>query len=543
MSMGAAIDSLTVGGALLDRARSEGGRVTFHLDDWTEELSVDRLVDEGLRLAAVLVARGVEPGDRVGVLGPNRPEWIRSAFAAWTAGAAIVPLPNPARILDRDAFARRIHRLQEVAGCRAVLVDPALADVVSGSGAIAWDETGSGSETASELPPGDSVAAIQFTSGTIALPKGVMLTHAAVLSHVRSSIPHHRITPDDRFLSWLPLFHDWGLFGFLRFVLAGAEVHLLPTDRFARDPGEWFRVAGKVGATILEGPPSAWAVALRTMARDPAGMDLSKVRRCTLSAEAMDPVLVDRLGEQGAAIGLGSGVVGSAYGLAEATLGVTATGPDRELRIDEVDAMALARGSAEPRGPGRTKRIVSCGVPYPSVEVRIAADSRPLPDRTVGEIQVRGPELMRGYVGSDDDDPFIDGWLRTGDLGYLADGELYFTGRSKDVIVVLGQNYAPEDLEWAANEVPGVRAGRSVAFSSPGQEGRATLVVEPSRGTEPAAIPGAVREAAHRSVGTLPLEVLVVRPGTVQKTTSGKLRRAAAREALVQDQLSILSRG
>jgi len=524
--------------AITTCAGAREGRITFHLEDGEEELSLERLAEEGLPVAGFLAEHGVGPGDRVGLLGPNRPAWLRSALGVWAAGAALVPLPKPVHIPDRAAHAAAVERLARAAGCRVVLVDPEHGDLAGPDLALEWDRAGKGSPPEVAPAPEDP-AVIQFTSGSTAAPRGARITHGAALHAMRVWARWNHTGPGDRIHAWLPLFHDWGLFGCVGAILAGAHRHLLPTERFARDPGLWLRLATEGEATYLEAPPSAWGVALRSRSKD--RIDLSGVRRCVLAGEAVDPRLIDRLRERGAGIGLPPVSIGVAYGLAEATMGVTATRLDGPPRVDAVDPAALAGGTAEPNRGGRAKRIVSCGEPYAGLEVRIAGDGEVMGERSVGDVEVRGPSVMAGYEGSDED-PFVDGWLRTGDLGYLAGGELYVTGRSKDVIIVLGQNHAPEDLEWAASSVPGTRAGRCAAFASPGTEGVATLVVEPSPGTEPHSLPKEVRSAVYREVGALPLEVLVVAPGSVPKTSSGKLRRGALRDTWARDRLSILAR-
>jgi fatty-acyl-CoA synthase len=232
--------------------------------------------------------------------------------------------------------------------------------------------------------------------------------------------------------------------------------------------------------------------------------------------------------------------------MAETTLAVTLTRPGAGLRFDEVDVHELAEaGRAVPAGTDPSRSVASCGVVVPGAEVRIlGAAGEPLPERSVGRIVTRAPYLFSGYRGAKDPEAFTrDGWLRTGDLGYVAEGELFVSGREKDVIVVMGRNHDPDDLEWAAGRVAGVRTGRCVALARAGaREGAVTLVVEPRDDADAEALPSAVRRSVIDAIGVVPTEVLVVPPGTVPKTTSGKIRRGALRRALLDGSVPVIAR-
>jgi fatty-acyl-CoA synthase len=340
-------------------------------------------------------------------------------------------------------------------------------------------------------------------------------------------------------LSWLPFFHDWGLGGHLLWpIVMGNEAHFLPTERFARDPSEWLRLVGRVGASLTPGPTSAWAAALRVVERRPKGVDLSTLRTCDLGAERIDPLVVDRMLQVGADLGLRPTAPIGVYGMAETTLGISVGRVDQQIRIETVDHVALADGKAIRAQGGGGQRIASCGWPIPGMDVRIAGpDGSALPEERLGEIWVRGPSVMSGYVGSERADPFTEGWFRTGDLGYLHAGELFVTGRLKDIVIVMGRNYAPHDFEWAAEAVPGVKAGRCVAFGRDAVEGQVVIVAEVSPGVEPDALPRLVWEAVMSGVGISPHEILVLPRGTIPMTTSGKLRRGWVREAYASGEL------
>jgi fatty-acyl-CoA synthase len=398
-----------------------------------------------------------------------------------------------------------------------------------------WDEEPPRADRASAVEPQpDDVAVIQFTSGSTAAPRGAVLTHRAVLAGVRASeAGSGQHSQGWVQLSWLPFFHDWGLFGYLVWsIVMGTQTHILPTERFARDPSEWLRLAGRVGAMITPGPTSAWDSALRVAARRPEGIDLSTIRVATLAAEAIEPRVLDRLLELGGQVGLSPNAPSGAYGMAETTLAVTEGSVADPIGVDAVDREALVSiGEARPAtGSEGVRRVVSSGAPVPGVELIVAGAEGPVPERHVGEILLRTPSMMRGYVGGGED-PIVDGWLHTGDLGYLADGELFVTGRIKDVVIVMGRNYPAQDLEWAAERVEGVRSGRTVAFATERTEGEAVVVVECGKGQEPDDLPRLVWREVSDALGIAPREVVVLPGGTVPVTTSGKLRRSWVRDA------------
>jgi fatty-acyl-CoA synthase len=461
------------------------------------------------------------------------------------AGATLVPLPYHLRIRDAEAFAEATACLVGAARCRLVLADPRLLPHVPSGLGLAWDAELPARSTATPDRPtdADAEAAIQFTSGSTAHPKGVVLTHRAVLAGVsNSSAAGGLLGSDCRQLSWLPFFHDWGLFGHLVWsVVLGTEVHFLPTERFAKDPSEWLRLVGEVGATATPGPTTAWDAALRVAARRSDGIDLSSLRRCTLAAEAIDPAVADRMKEQGSRLGLAAGSIHAAYGMAETTLGIS-TGPlGHPIGFEAVDREQLAtEDRARPSEDPGARRIASCGFPVPNTEVRIASpDGSALEDRTIGEILVRGPSVMSGYLDDEGESPFLDGWLRTGDLGYLAGGEVFVTGRLKDIVIVMGRNYSPQDIEWAAERVSGVRAGRCVAFGSDDGEGAVVVAVEPSG--DATDLGRTVWETVADGVGIAPREVLVLPRGTIPLTTSGKLRRGWVRDAYQRGELHAIA--
>jgi fatty-acyl-CoA synthase len=516
----------------LDAAEGSG-EFRFHLDEGLEPVSWEELRERAWRGARRLLARGVEPGEVVGVLGPNRPEWLVAAYAAWTAGAAVAPVQIPIRIRRPDAFAEQLRSFVRAAGCRLVLADPRLCGLLPEGVGIPWEERGGESDEELLGPAPHDTAVVQFTSGSTARPKGVVVTHAAVIAQLRLLYDHYyKEGVSQTTVGWVPFFHDLGLITTAIFPpFARSSVELLPTERFARDPAEWLRLIERTRGLGTLAPSSAFGSAIRAAERRGERIDISSLIVAHFAAEGVDPEVAERMAAIGTRrFGLRPDALGSTYGLAEAVLGVSYSEMGAGMRVDAISLEALGEGVAAPADRGPARRLVSCGKPV--MELRIAApDLSELPEREIGEIQVRGPSLASGYLGEDAPDPFVDGWLRTGDLGYRAEGELYVTGRAKDMVIAMGQNYYPEDFEWAAGRVPGVRAGRCVAFAKPGAEQVVVLVEPGDAAADLAALRREVSRSIADSVGVRASEVVVVPRDTVQKTTSGKLRRAAMRDA------------
>jgi fatty-acyl-CoA synthase len=528
----------TIPERLRDAARENAGELIFHLQSGPRRISAQELWSLACARAEVLRERGVGRGDRVGVVGPNVGDWAAWAFGVWVAGGTVVPLQFPLGVRDRDAVSEQLNRLARRASCRVIACERRFEGSFAPEMVVPWDEplpTEVADFDISKVRP-DDVAVIQFTSGSTGDQKGVVLEHDRILYSVEMVSRGLGVTRADRFMGWAPLYHDLGLFGYLIRPLAeGCEGHILPTERFARDPAEWFRVMTHVEATLTTAPSSGYAIALKGVDRDPSGYDLSALRAAIYGAEVIMPEVVDRTRDVGRRIGMDPAAVAGSYGMAEATLTIAVQQGGMRMETLEVDRMA---GGTTAR-PGLTRRVCSCGSPLPGMDVRITGGGDVLSDRWVGEIEIRSYGLMRGYLDTERAAFDADGWFATGDLGYMSSGEVFVTGRLKDVIIVMGANYAPEDLEWASSRVQGVRAGRCVAFGRPGgREGEVVIALEARDEADGASLPAQVKRSVSTTVGVTPNEVLVLPKGTIPKTTSGKLRRGAVREAYARGELT-----
>ena len=489
-------------------------------------LTRGQLREQVARRAGALAGHGVAAGDHVGLLAGQADAFMPAFLALLWLGAVAVPLPPPPSLGRRDAWragveaslgqarprllcgsAEPLSALGRPAGIPAVALEE-LSDVPPHPAPV-------------RLPP-DAPAYLQFTSGSTGRPRAVRVSRGSLDANCAAICAGLALDPvRDVGVSWLPLHHDMGLVGFgCAALAAGVPVVFVPTAMFLRDPGVWMRAVSAHGGTVTFGPSFAYSLAARRVRPgDIAGLDLSRVRVLGCGAEPVNAVTLGRFLAAYAPAGLDPAALTPAYGLAEATLAVSfASG----LRADAAGA-------------------VDCGRPVPGHEVAVVgAAGVPRASGEAGEVWVRGPSVAAGYLGEPAPEVFRrDGWLRTGDLGYLdSDGHLYLTGRAKDVLVVRGVSTEPHRVEWAAASVPGVREGGVVAFTRPGPETEEVVVVAECANRALRGLPEAVRVAVAESVGLAIADVVRVPAGSIPKTTSGKPRRQETRRRYLAGELS-----
>lgn len=534
---------------LLDRfrrlaAEGGGGKLVFHQEAGPVSISIAELYPRALLRASQLAAQGVGRGDAVGVVGRNAPEWAEWAWGIWLAGAALVPLPAPVRVRDRNAFVHQVGTFLEASGCTRVVGEARYLDALAPERCVLIDwsvePTGVAAAVPAEPAPSET-ALVMCTSGSTAEPKGIRVSHAMLLARSEAVKIGEFLGIEGPVVSvsWLPFYHAGGLSAISTLSSETADRHILPVERFVSDPAEWLRLVSLTRAHLTGGPSSGWAAAVRALAHRPGEIDLSCIRFAGFSFEMVDPDVVERVIEVCRPLGLRPETLSAGYGLSEAG-GGTMTPPGKGIRIDTVDLHALVSlDTALPPKPGRpVKRIASCGSVTPRTDLVIGSPLAPLPERHVGEIHLRNAASTDGYVNTSNDNLFIDGWLRTGDLGYVADGELFITGRSKEIIVHLGRNYYPQDIEWAVLRATGAAANTCVAFSPVrGDEGDVIVVLEEVPGTDLKDLPVIARAAVVNAVGLTPREVFVVAPGSIPTAHNGKLQRLRAREMFDRGQL------
>ncbi|HEU4425736.1 MAG TPA: AMP-binding protein [Pilimelia sp.] len=499
--------------------------------------------DRARRMSAVLAGIGLRSGCRVGFLADTSVDLVAAIQATWLAGGSITVLAPPVR------DAAQLLAVIADAGLDLVVVDGLLGPVGAAlTAATRVLPLVALAQRAAVFPPAvpyrpDPVelAVLQYTSGSTRAPRGVPVTHghlAANIAAIKAATDHDAAHPS-RALSWLPLYHDMGLIGFLALPMScGCPLVLQPPAAFARRPASWLEAVSCLGITATGAPNFAYGLMTRLLAAG-LSVDLSSVRFMLSGAEPVDAAMMARFVAAARPRGLDPAAIVPAYGLAESTLAVTFPRPGTGIREDLVDPDALeTEGRAAPAWPGRrARRLVRLGQPVPGTSLRIVdPDSGdPAGERRVGHIEVSGPSVVGHYWG----DPRPPGgtWWRTGDLGYLVDGELVVCGRDAELLFAAGRNVFPQDIEAAAAAVPGVRAGGVAAFGVPGEQGDRLVVAVESRGGDPATVRRQVIAAVLGEVGLRPSDVVPLPAGRLPRTSSGKLRRTEVRRRYLSGEL------
>lgn len=539
----------TVAALLRDRAAARGADVALRCragDDWREHTWASFWA-HAQRVAAGLWARGVRPGAHLLMLVTDVESAIFTLFGAWSLGAVPVPIGLPFRLDDLGGFIARLRDTARRLDATALVLSTALAPFAPADVGlpVLLAEELVAAEPRDDLPDPDAAAErtalIQLTSGSTGRPRGVVIAHGRLLRHLECmsrALPSHAGSVA---VSWLPLHHDMGLVGGLLFPFYnGFVAHMLSPADFRARPMQWLEVMSQARATICAAPPSAYAMLLRLARRAiDAGLDLSAWECAMIGAEPIPADLLRRFADAFAPTGFRAEAFFPVYGLAEATVAVSFPRLLAPTHVDRIDRGALERrGEAVPSDGPHALELVAVGRPIPETEVRVVDESgADLPERRVGELLVRAPSLMRGYYK----DPGATaevlraGWLSTGDLGYVAGGELFITGRKKELIIRGGLNLIPTVIEEIAGEVEGVRPGGLAAVGVRVAElatEQVHLVAE-TRLDEPAWPELRARiDRALKTRGVAVDRIVLVGPGALPRTTSGKLRRREVAESL-----------
>ena len=498
------------------------------------------------QVAGGLAAAGVGHGDVVGVLAGQPVEIAPTAQGLWMRGASLTMLHQPTPRTDLQLWANDTTTVIDMIEAKVVIVsDPftAAAPVLTERGIeVLTVEQLLAFDPIDPIATGeDDLALMQLTSGSTGSPKAVHITHRNIYSNAEAMFISAKMDPsgNDVMLSWLPCFHDMGMVGFLTVPMYfGVElVKVTPMD-FLRDTLLWAKLIDKYGGTMTAAPNFAYALFAKRLRNQatPGQFDLSTLRFALSGAEPVDPADVEDLIEAGKPFGLRPEAIMPAYGMAETTLAVSFSELGDGLVVDEVDADLLAAlRRAVPATKGNTRRLASLGPLLQGLEARIVdEDGNVLPTRGVGVIELRGEPVTPGYTTMGGFIPAQDeqGWYDTGDLGYLMDnGHIVVCGRVKDVIIMAGRNIYPTDIERAAGRVEGVRPGCAVAVRLDAGHSRETfaVAVESNAFEDPVAVRRIEHQVAHEVVSEVdvrPRNVVVLGPGTIPKTPSGKLRRA-----------------
>jgi acyl-CoA synthetase (AMP-forming)/AMP-acid ligase II len=511
------------------------------------------------RYGGALQALGAKKGDRVALILPDNADFVFAFLGAIRAGLIPVPIYPPAGLGKLAGYLDNTLHVVARSGARLLLTNTEIkrmlgtiqAQVPDLAKVVAVEDVRSMRE---ELRPAkvalDDVCFLQFTSGSTSRPKGVVLTHANLAANVRAFMELGLGVRDsvDSGASWLPLYHDMGLIGFVLAPLYHVNtVTFLPPLLFLKRPARWLETLSRYRATVSFGPNFAYALCVKRIKdAEVAGLDLSSWRVAGCGAEPIRAENLRAFADKFAPSGFSDKAFVCCYGMAESTLAISFSKVGTGVTRDVVDGRALwSEGRAVPvatnDAEGATP-IVSCGAAFPDHEIQIFAtddetSERPLGEREVGEIRLRGPSLMSSYFNEPDltRSAFAGGWLKTGDIGYLAGGDVHICGRSKELIIVNGRNYYPQDLEWEAGKVEGVRRGNVIAFGTmkPDHDRERVIICFETNligEAERTALKGEVRRAVQQALGLTVDDVVLLGVGVLPKTSSGKLQRAKTRE-------------
>ncbi|HMG42812.1 MAG TPA: AMP-binding protein [Acidimicrobiales bacterium] len=539
----------------IERSALAGRAVTFVVGGNEDVTSWSNIHEEAKGYAAALQARGVGPGDHVALLSPTTRPLVSAIQATWLTGATLVVLPLPMRLGSIEEFVAQTRQRIHHADAKVVIVDPELAPFVTPEPGdppmLEIGELDSGDASAWVRPADDPerLAILQFTSGSTADPKGVMLPDRAVCANLDGIAAAARLDPEaDVLVSWLPLYHDMGLVGLLILPMStGTPLVLGAPQDFTSRPSRWMEWISTYGGTATAGPNFSYVLATRAL-KNGEQLDLSSLRVALNGAEPIDADNMEDFVRAGERHGLRPGSVFPAFGMAEVSIGGTFPEPMRGMVTDCVDRRVLETeryaAPVEDASPG-SRRFALLGRAVPGLEIRIVdpETGAVLKDREVGELEIRGTSVTTGYYKRPDANAelFHEGWLCTGDLAYTLDGELVVCGRIKDVIIVGGRNVLPEDVERAVGQVEGVRAGNVIAFGGVGARGReALVVVAETRADDFADLRHRVAERVVEAVGVPARDIVLVTPGTLPKTSSGKLQRSLCKRRYDDGQLELV---
>jgi fatty-acyl-CoA synthase len=547
-------------GEALDYAATGRRGLNFHDARGTLERNYpfSELREDALVNARRFAALGVRPGQRIALVAETGPDFVACFFGAIYAGAWPVPLPLPTSFGGRDAYVDQLGT--QLKSCDPVLFlyPSELADFGSGAAAKAsvasrtWQSLGEVDPATSELPTAspDDIAYLQYSSGSTRFPHGVAVTHRALLQNLRAHGIGLKLQDSDRCISWLPLYHDMGLVGcFLSPVSLQLSVDYLKTEDFARRPLAWLdMITRNPGTTVSYSPTFGYDICSRRMSsqtRAEDRFDLSRWRIAGNGADMIRPDVMQSFVDCFAAAGFKASAFCPSYGLAEATLAVSLMPPGEGIRIELVEETELSGGApGEGHRPKRYRAVVNCGRPVTGMEVQIRGPAGEiLPRRGIGQVFVRGTSVMHSYFRDEQSTSAClspEGWLDTGDMGYMSKGYIFIVGRAKDMIIINGRNHWPQDIEWAVEQLPGFKSGDIAAFAITGPSGEETPAVlvhcRVSGAEERGRLRDQIRERVRAITGIMPV-VELVPPRTLPRTSSGKLSRVKARSLYLSGEI------
>jgi acyl-CoA synthetase (AMP-forming)/AMP-acid ligase II len=525
------------------------------------------------RYGGALQALGLKKGDRAALILPANEDFVLCFFGAMRAGVVPVPIYPPVGLGQLQGYLDNTRHIVAKSGARAVVTTAQIKRMLGTvqASAPSLEQVVAVEAIRESLEPlkgttidPDDVAFLQFTSGSTSRPKGVTLTHANLIANIKC-IMHDGLHMHERDVgvSWLPLYHDMGLIGFvLAPLVQRTPIVFLPPLLFLKRPVTWLQAMTRHKGSISYAPNFAYALCVkRVRERDLEGLDLSSWRVAGCGAEPIRPETLEAFADAFAKVGFKKEALLPSYGMAESSLAITFTELGEGMKTLSVDGDTLWAENVATEvadTDARAVRLVSCGPKFPLHEIAVfvpedAESAEPLGEGRVGELRIKGPSVMSGYWEDAERtrETFAGGWLKTGDLGFLRDGRIYICGRSKELIIVNGRNYYPQDIEWEASCVAGVRKGNVIAFGARDrtEPDRERVVVafecqDTPKGAdarllarEKQPLTHAVRKAVQEGMGLVLDDVVPLGPGILPKTSSGKLQRAKTRELYERGEL------
>jgi fatty-acyl-CoA synthase len=549
----------TMGEALDYAAQGKRG-LNFHdaRGTLTRAYPFSELRGDALAAARRFLALGIRPGDRIALVAETGAEFATAFFGAVYAGAWPVPLPLPTSFGGREAYVGQLAIQLKSCDPALLLYPPELADFCGQAGEHAgftsrsWDSLDSVEPAVGELPTArpDDIAYLQYSSGSTRFPHGVAVTHRALLDNLHAHGFGLKVLETDRVISWLPWYHDMGLVGCLLSPIAmQMSVDYLKTEDFARRPLAWLdMITRNPGTSVSYSPTFGYDICSRRMSSQTRAEDRFDLRHWRIAGNGADmirPDVMQAFVDCFDAAGFKAGAFCPSYGLAEATLAVSLMPPGEGIRLELVEENELSGGTPDDDSrPRRYRAVVNCGKPVKGMEVEIRGPAdETLPDRGIGKVYVRGASVMHSYFRDEESTRAClsdDGWLDTGDMGYMSSGYIFIVGRAKDMIIINGRNHWPQDIEWAVEQLPGFKSGDIAAFAITGPSGEETPAVlvhcRVSDPKERGRLRDDIRERVRAITGISPV-VELIPPRTLPRTSSGKLSRTKARNLYLSGEI------
>jgi len=550
-------DFATFDEAINYAARGRRG-LNFHdpRGNLTQVYPYARMREDALAAARRLVARGVTKGDRIALVAETGPEFAALFCGAVYAGAWPVPLPLPTSFGGKDNYVDQIAVQMASADPKILFYPEEIAGMCQaaadrqGCEGQSWQDFSREDAIPCDLPANssDDICYLQYSSGSTRFPHGVAVTHRALLANLAAHAHGMHFQESDRCISWLPWYHDMGLVGcFLSMIANQISTDYLKTEDFARRPLAWLDLISRnPGTSASFSPTFGYDICARRISSQShvaERFDLSRWRLAGNGADMIRPDVMQNFVNAFAPAGFRASAFLPSYGLAEATLAVTVTPPGEGIRVELVAEEKLSGMPRDLSRPARYRALVNCGKPVRGMEVEIRGeDGKPVAGRHIGKVWCRGTSVMHSYFRDPDAtaECLVDGWLDTGDMGYMADGYLFIVGRAKDMIIINGKNHWPQDIEWAVEQLPGFNHGDIAAFSietDNGEEMPAVLVH--CRVSDPEArieLHNQIRDRVRAITGMNCL-VELVPPRTLPRTSSGKLSRAKAKKLYLSGEI------